>query len=179
MKKILWLLAFSILGCTKNPQPLTSNLAASYCNGTLRYNAEFAEWKRALKIPSASSSLLAGGSMQDALSCRQIKSYLQETKIISYSQGSLSDLSLLKATPQLESLKITKARITDIRHLKSTPFLKYLDLSSNQITDVSVLVDLKQLEYVNLNGNPLKVCPKNGGSMALKKYCMAYEPMAH
>ena len=78
-----------------------------------------------------------------------------KTLVINGCPLSATDLSIIGALPNLESLTLTNCSLSNISGLSNATRLINLDLSNNAIRDLSPLALLTNLTNVNLSGNAL------------------------
>lgn len=87
-------------------------------------------------------------------------------RISIWAGSSISDLSCLKANPNLEELIISHSPITDISVLSCLKKLKIVSFRETKIKDISSLAQLNELEYLNVIDTsvtsiaPMKKLPK-------------------
>ncbi|MEE2744576.1 MAG: trypsin-like peptidase domain-containing protein [Bdellovibrionota bacterium] len=96
---------------------------------------------------------------------------LEELEIIN---SDLEDISFLEEMENIKNLTLKKNKIKDVSSLGLLTSLKFLDISFNSIADLSPLNSLEKLYVFKGDHNPLEVCPKNEGPLAIKNFCKNY-----
>tara|TARA_Y100001954_G_scaffold64474_1_gene70181 strand:- start:1107 stop:2954 length:1848 start_codon:yes stop_codon:yes gene_type:complete len=160
-----------------------SNLQLLYLKGNNKLNKIDIDNLNGLKKLSFSNRLPFVGSFKDMTSLSSLIvenidprilssiSDLEELKELSIKDSNLSSSSFLNGLSNLEKLSLTKSKLKDILFVSRIPKIRFLDISENLIEDLSPLYSLENLYSFKAEGNPIKDCPLNSVSFALKSFC--------
>lgn len=74
---------------------------------------------------------------------------------LNLSDNNLSELTVLKALPNLTTLNLSYNQLSDLTVFKALPNLTALNLSHNNLSDITILKALPNLTILNLRGNKL------------------------